>query len=134
MGLEWDPSHLVCQLIDPVANLRKFGSRVFHVHVKDAYINRPVLDTYGICHPGVAEHRVAGFGQVDWAEVVHLLTRIGYDSDLTVEGWHAPVFRDHAASDAAPGTSEPDPLAGQLLEETGLALARQTLERFLIKS
>ena len=38
LGLEWDPSHLLCQFIDPVANLRKFGPRIFHVHAKDAFI------------------------------------------------------------------------------------------------
>ena len=29
IGLEWDPSHLICQFIDPVANLKQFGSRCF---------------------------------------------------------------------------------------------------------
>src|SRR5262245_24362219 len=57
IGLEWDPSHLICQFIDPVANLRKFGSRIFHVHAKDARIDRALLAQYGLCHPGVAEHR-----------------------------------------------------------------------------
>src|SRR5688500_10768090 len=47
MGLEWDPSHLVCQFIDPVANLKQFSSRVFHVHAKDAYIDRALLARYG---------------------------------------------------------------------------------------
>ncbi|HID11803.1 MAG TPA: sugar phosphate isomerase/epimerase [Candidatus Latescibacteria bacterium] len=27
LGLEWDPSHLICMFIDPVANLRQFGSK-----------------------------------------------------------------------------------------------------------
>ena len=51
LGLEWVPSHLLCQFIDPVANLRKFSARVFHVHAKDAFINRPLLEAYGPCHP-----------------------------------------------------------------------------------
>jgi sugar phosphate isomerase/epimerase len=121
IGIEWDPSHLLCQLIDPVANIHKFGPRIFHVHAKDAYINRPLMETYGICHPGVAEHRFPGLGQANWPEIVHALLRAGYDSDLNIEGWHDPVYRNH--EDAAPG-----PLRGRKLEDAGLAIARKTLE------
>jgi sugar phosphate isomerase/epimerase len=116
LGLEWDPSHLLCQFIEPVATIHKFGRRIFHVHAKDAFINRSVLETYGICHPGVAEHRFPGLGQANWAEIVHALLRVGYDSDLNIEGWHDPVYRNHDA--------------GPKLEEAGLLIARQTLERY----
>ncbi len=124
IGLEWDASHLICQFIDPVANIHKFGARIFHVHAKDAFINRPLLETYGICHPGVAEHRFPGFGQANWAEIIHALLRAGYDSDLNLEGWHDPVLRDHA-------TDSGDPLAGQNLERSGLLLAKRWLEQFV---
>jgi sugar phosphate isomerase/epimerase len=129
IGLEWDPSHLVCQLIDPVANIHKFGARVFHVHAKDAYVNRPLLETYGICHPGVTEHRFPGLGQSDWGQIVHALARAGYDSDLNIEGWHDPVFRDHDR-DLPRGASAPvsERLAGRKLEEAGLLIAKRTLE------
>ena len=113
IGLEWDPSHLVCQFIDPVPTIERFGSRIFHVHAKDAFINRPLLERYGICHPGVAEHRFPGLGQSNWAEIVHALLRVGYDSDLNIEGWHDPVYRGK-------------------LEESGLLLARQTLEKYVV--
>jgi sugar phosphate isomerase/epimerase len=116
LGLEWDPSHLLCQFIDPVANLRKFGARVFHVHAKDAFINRALLETYGLCHPGVAEHRFPGLGQADWPQIAHELMRARYDSDLNIEGWHDPVYRNH------PG--------GPPWEEAGLLIAKRTLEPF----
>ena len=129
IGLEWDASHLICQFIDPVANIHKFGSRIFHVHAKDAYINQPLLHQYGICHPGVAEHRFVGLGQSNWAEIVHALLRAGYDSDLNVEGRHDPVYRDHAAEQPWDVKSEGrDPLAGRNLEDAGLSIARRTLE------
>ena len=124
LGLEWDPSHLICQFIDPVANLRRFGTRVFHVHAKDAWINRELLATYGPCHPGVSEHRFPGLGQADWAQIIHTLVRVGYDSDLNIEGAHDPVYRDHGPE---PGT----PLAGRRLEDSGLLIARHTLEQFV---
>lgn len=121
IGLEWDPSHLVCQFIDPVENLRRFGSRVFHVHAKDAYVDRSLLEVYGICHPGVAEHRWPGLGQSNWAQIIHELVRQGYDSDLNIEGWHDPVFRDHRPDAGGP-------LAGRKLEEAGILIARRALE------
>jgi sugar phosphate isomerase/epimerase len=120
IGLEWDPSHLVCQLIDPVANLKKFGARVFHVHAKDACIDRTLLEQYGICHPGVAEHRFPGLGDSDWAQIIHTLVRVGYDSDLNIEGWHDPVYRNHPN--------------GPQLEEEGLKIAKAHLSQFMIGS
>jgi len=131
LGIEWDASHLVCQLIDPVANIHQFGPRIFHVHAKDALINRPLLERYGICHPGVAEHRFPGLGQSNWGEIIHALLRAGYDSDLNVEGWHDPVFRDHRRPQPADVESaSPDPIAGMNLEETGLLIAQRTLRQF----
>ena len=124
VGLEWDASHLLCQFIDPVANIRKFGARIFHVHAKDAFINRPLLETYGVCHPGVAEHRFPGFGQANWAEIIHALLRAGYDSDLNLEGWHDPVLRDHVPDSG-------QVLAGRELERPGLLLAKRWLEQFV---
>lgn len=131
LGLEWDASHLICQFIDPVLNIRKFGSRIFHVHAKDAFINRQLLEENGICHPGVAEHRWPGFGQANWAEIIHALLRAGYDSDLNLEGWHDPVLRDHAPASGSNHPDAPLPLAGRQLERPGLLLARKWLEQFV---
>ncbi|MBI4023978.1 MAG: sugar phosphate isomerase/epimerase [Verrucomicrobia bacterium] len=132
IGIEWDASHLICQFIDPVNNIHKFGSRIFHVHAKDAYVNHHLLAEYGICHPGVIEHRMPGLGQADWSEIVHALFRAGYDSDLNIEGWHDPVYRDHAAEQPADVKSHGvDRQAGQKLEEAGLIVARKCLEQFV---
>jgi len=134
LGLEWDPSHLICQFIDPVANLRRFGARVFHVHAKDAAIDHTLLAQYGPCHPGVMEHRFPGLGQANWAQIIHTLLRVGYDSDLTIEGWHDPVYRDHPPRlDGAKARADANPLAGRQLEEAGLLLAKRTLERYVPK-
>ncbi len=131
LGIEWDASHLVCQFIDPVNNIHKFGSRIFHVHAKDAYINRHLLSIYGPCRDGVAEHRMPGLGESNWAEIVHALLRAGYDSDLNIEGFHDPVYRDHAAAQPEDVKSMGfDFQSGQKLERPGLIIARKTLERF----
>jgi sugar phosphate isomerase/epimerase len=134
IGLEWDAAHLICQFVDPVANIHKFGSRIFHVHAKDAFVSRPLLETYGVCHPGVTEHRWPGFGQANWAEIIHALIRAGYDSDLNLEGRHDPVLRDHEVELPPHVRSGGLPhLPGKKLELQGLLLAKKWLERFVPK-
>ena len=100
------------------------ASRLSSVAVAEISIDRRLLEVYGICHPGVAEHRFPGFGQANWGEIIHALTRAGYDSDLNIEGWHDPVYRDHAPNEGAP-------LAGKQLENAGLLVAKRTLEDYV---
>ena len=118
IGLEWDPSHLICMFIDPVANLRKFGKRVYHVHAKDAHVNRDLLSQYGIWHPGVIEHCFAGFGDTDWNLCIKELLRQGYQGDLNIEGWHDSVYRD---------------TENRKLEDTGLILSFKYLSQFVVQ-
>lgn len=134
LGIEWDASHLMCQFIDPVLNIHKFGTRIFHVHAKDAYINRHLLELYGICHEGVAEHRMPGLGQANWAEIIHALLRAGYDSDLNIEGWHDPVYRDHGTVPPADiKLAATDRQSGQKLEQAGLLVGKRILEQYVPK-
>jgi sugar phosphate isomerase/epimerase len=72
----------------------------------------------------VAEHRFPGLGSCDWGQIVHELLRAGYDSDINVEGWHDPVFRNHAPDATSP-------LRGRRLEDAGLDVARRTLEHYV---
>lgn len=119
LGLEWDPSHLICQFVDPVANLRAWGPKILHVHAKDAKVYRDVADRYGIYHDGAIEHCFPGFGDCDWAAIVKELQRAGYAGDLNIEGRHDAVFRDGNA----PGRPN--------LEDAGLLLARRHLAQYV---
>jgi sugar phosphate isomerase/epimerase len=112
VGLEWDPSHLICLGVDLIENLKEFGSRVFHVHAKDAELQRDVIRRYGRCHPDAARHRFPGMGEANWKEIIQTLRDVGYDSDLTIEGWHDPVFKGDR-------------------EEEGLLLAKTHLEQWV---
>jgi sugar phosphate isomerase/epimerase len=95
VGIEWDASHLICQFIDPLVNLRHWGSKVFHIHAKDTKFYREIVDRYGIYHPGAVEHCFVGLGDASWPQIVKELVRAGYRGDLNLEGWHDIVFRDH---------------------------------------
>jgi len=117
LGLEWDPSHLVCMQIDPVANARRYGSKVFHVHAKDAKVNRDAVARFGLYHEGATEHCFPGLGDTNWGAVIKELRRAGYDGDLNIEGWHDDVFRNHDN--------------GPQLEDLGLLIAKRHLEPFV---
>ena len=47
-GLNFDPSHLIWQQMDYIAPLAEFKDRIFHVHAKDARIDRTALDQHGV--------------------------------------------------------------------------------------
>jgi len=92
IGLEYDPSHLICQFIDPAGVIRRFGDRIYHVHAKDAKVYRHIMDREGIYAEGAIEHCFPGLGDTDWAEVIKELRRAGYHGDLNIEGWHDRVY------------------------------------------
>lgn len=131
LGLEWDPSHLVPLLIDPVVNIREFGDRIYHVHAKGAHINRNIVARYGTWYPGVVEHCMPGFGDEDWGQIIKELRRAGYHGDLNIEGWHDQVFRNSKGRmpedipDPARGPAAPD------LEDAGLLIAKKHLEQWI---
>lgn len=93
LGLEWEPCHQMILLIDPLPQLRKWISRVFHVHGKDASIHWDVIREHGI-HSGktYAHHRTPGFGDSNWTDIISELRRLGYQGSIDIEGYHDPVY------------------------------------------
>jgi sugar phosphate isomerase/epimerase len=119
LGLEWDPSHLICMFIDPVQSLRRFGSRVYHVHAKDAKVHRDLLARNGTWSPMTIEHCFAGLGDTDWGACIKEMRRQGYNGDLNIEGWHDDVFRNRKN--------------GPQREDEGLVISLRYLERFVVQ-
>ncbi|MBX3425197.1 MAG: sugar phosphate isomerase/epimerase [Pirellulales bacterium] len=102
-GLNYDPSHLVMQLIDPIAPIREFGSRIFHTHAKDMRVDRLRLDEVGSLVPPMERctAKVPGLGEIDWGAWIAALTDVGYDGPVCVEvedeAFEGPVERRHKA-------------------------------------
>jgi len=86
-GLNYDPSHLRMQLIDPVAPIREFAPRIFHTHAKDMRIDAQRLDDVGSFALPMdrSTAKVPGLGDIDWSAWVSQLTDIGYDGPVCVE-------------------------------------------------
>jgi sugar phosphate isomerase/epimerase len=86
-GLNFDPSHFVWQHMDYLKPLREFRERIFHVHAKDARLDRARLDDVGILATPLEFHRpkLPGLGDVDWGRFFAVLTDTGYEGPVCVE-------------------------------------------------
>lgn len=87
LGLNYDPSHLVWQQIDPVAPLREFADRIYHVHAKDVRVDRHRLDDVGILATPLEYHcpKLPGLGDIDWGLFLSVLGDAGYAGPVCIE-------------------------------------------------
>lgn len=87
LGINYDPSHFVWQMIDYIQPLYEFRSKIFHVHYKDIKVYRDRLDQCGImAYPlDFMSPKLPGLGDVDWGRYVSALTDIGYDGYSCIE-------------------------------------------------
>jgi sugar phosphate isomerase/epimerase len=87
LGLNYDPSHLLWQQIDPVAPLAEFGEKLFHLHLKDARIRRERLKDVGILASPLDYHvpRLPGLGDIDWGRFFGVVNDTGYRGAACVE-------------------------------------------------
>jgi len=94
LGLEWESCHQMVSLVDPIANLREWVGRVYHLHGKDATIQWDVIKKYGLRSglPAV-HHRTPGFGDTNWTDIISILRMGGFKGAIDIEGWHDPVYQ-----------------------------------------
>lgn len=114
-GLNYDPSHLVWQCMDPVKPIVEFGPRIFHVHAKDARVNLEALDEVGILATPLEFHepKLPGLGEVPWPEFFSALKEVDYRGAVCIE------LEDRA-------------FEGSLADrKRGLVQAKQFLEKYI---
>jgi sugar phosphate isomerase/epimerase len=86
-GLNFDPSHLLWQMIDIERAVHEFGERIFHVHGKDMEVRTDGLYEHGVLSAGIGWQvpRLCGLGQVDWGRFIGALYAVGYDHVVSIE-------------------------------------------------
>ncbi len=95
VGLEWEPCHQMVSLAEPLPQLRKWAGKVFHVHGKDATVLHDVIRCQGIrSGEPYVYHRLPGFGDTDWTDIISILRQGNFHGSIDIEGWHDPVYRD----------------------------------------
>ena len=87
LGLNYDPSHMIWQQMDYLQPIRDFADRIFHVHAKDALLERQQLDQVGILAHPLDYHtpKLPGLGDVDWGQFFSVLGDVGYTGPVCVE-------------------------------------------------
>jgi len=126
-GFNFDPSHLLWQMVDPVQFIREFPDRIFHVHVKDA---ATMLDgRTGILSSHLPfgdprrgwDFRSPGRGEVNFEEIIRALNQIGYQGPLSVEWEDSGMDREHGAAEAVRFVRELDFPPSSISFEAALA-------------
>jgi sugar phosphate isomerase/epimerase len=120
-GLEFDPSHLVRQYIDPIQTAWDFRDRILAVHAKDTEIIQPVLAKVGIHGRGWWRYRIPGQGLIDWPKFITVLLQAGFQGGMAVE--HEDNFWDAPHGDAGPEMAQE--------RKDGFILAARFLRQYL---
>jgi sugar phosphate isomerase/epimerase len=100
LGLEFDPSHLVRQYIDPIRAAWDMQRRIHAVHAKDTEITEPVLQKVGIHGQGWWRYRIPGQGLINWPAFITVLLQAGFAGGIAVE--HEDEFWDKPNTENEP--------------------------------
>lgn len=105
-GFNFDPSHLVWQMVDPVQFVLEYAPQIYHVHVKESFRNcngrNGILAShlpFGDLNRGW-DFVSPGRGAVPFERVFRALTAIGYTGPLSVEWEDSGMDREHGAREA----------------------------------
>ena len=106
LGINWDPSHMVWQDLDPAGFLADFAEKIYHVHAKDSKKNLNGRNGRLSSHlPWADPHRgwdfvSVGHGDVPWESCFRMLNHIGYTGPISVEWEDAGMDRLRGAPEA----------------------------------
>ena len=96
VGINYDPSHLIRQGIDPIRFLNEFADRVYHIHGKDTELYAENVYEYGHEQPptfaknfpyGAISWRytIPGHGVMRWGKAFRILADHGYRGCASIE-------------------------------------------------
>ncbi|GAB2537384.1 sugar phosphate isomerase/epimerase family protein [Gracilibacillus alcaliphilus] len=97
IGVNFDPSHLFWQQMDPVVSIKELGREgaLFHFHAKDTAIDKQNTEANGVLDtkPYTDElnrswiFRTVGFGHgiEEWKRIISALQLVGYEGAVSIE-------------------------------------------------
>ena len=93
--MNFDPSLLFLQQMDPLVCVRELGESIFHVHAKDTWVDPPNVRRNGVLDTKAYTDEVNrswifrtvgyGHGQEFWRALVSELRLAGYDGVISIE-------------------------------------------------
>jgi sugar phosphate isomerase/epimerase len=86
-GLNYDPSHMIFQMMDEIKPIYQYKDRLHHVHIKDVKVYKDKLDRVGILANPLEYHspKLPGLGDVNWRAFFAALTDIRYRGPVVIE-------------------------------------------------
>ena len=123
VGLQYDPSHLLWQMMDPIQTAKDFVDKIYDVHLKDTQIHWDIVRRGGIVPVNQArwwQFRIPGMGSIDWPAFFSVLQSVGYAGAMSIE--HEDELYG-AADNPGPDFSEP--------YKVGFRMARRYLNQYV---
>lgn len=112
LGINFDPSHLIWQGVNPGIFLYDFADKVYHVHIKDTKINLNGRNGILGSHITFGEYCRGwnfvspGHGNVDFDEIIRILNQKKYDGPLSIEWEDSGMERVFGATEACEFTKK----------------------------
>jgi sugar phosphate isomerase/epimerase len=105
-GINYDPSHLYWQMVDPVDFVYEYGDRIYHMHVKESIRNLNGRNSILGSHLFFGDHRRGwdfvspGRGGVPFERIFRALNDINYEGPYSIEWEDNGMNRDQGAPEA----------------------------------
>lgn len=105
-GFNFDPSHFIHQLFNPVHFIERFPDKIYHVHIKDSKVKLNGHSSILSSHLNFGDYRRGwdfvspGHGDLDMDALIRVLNRIGYQGPLSVEWEDSGMDREFGATEA----------------------------------
>ena len=86
-GLNYDPSHMIWQMMSETKPIYDYKDRLHHIHLKDAKVYKDKLDRVGIMANPLEYHspKLPGLGDVNWRAFFAALTDVRYRGPVVIE-------------------------------------------------
>ena len=86
-GLNYDPSHMVWQMMDYLYPIYAYKEKLHHIHLKDVKVYRDKLNQVGILANPLEYHspKIPGLGDIDWGSFISALNDVRYRGPIVIE-------------------------------------------------
>lgn len=86
-GLNYDPSHMVFQMMDYTYPIYHYADRIHHVHLKDVKVYPEKLNRVGILANPLEYHspKIPGLGDIHWGKFISALNDVRYRGPIVIE-------------------------------------------------
>jgi sugar phosphate isomerase/epimerase len=86
-GLNYDPSHMVWQMMDYLYPIYAYKQKLHHIHLKDVKVYHDKLNQVGILANPLEYHspKIPGLGDIHWGSFISALNDVRYRGPIVIE-------------------------------------------------